>query len=67
VSSYRVRITATSLNYRKGPGTNYAINGQVRKGEVYTIVSESSGAGAKKWGELKSGVGWLSLDYCQRL
>jgi hypothetical protein len=64
--AYTVKITANTLNYRKGAGTNYAVAGTVKKGEVYTIVEESSGAGAAKWGKLKSGAGWLSLDYCQK-
>ena len=33
----------------------------------YTIVAESNGAGATKWGKLKSGAGWISLDYCKKL
>lgn len=34
-----------------------------RKG-VFTIVAESSGTGSTKgWGKLKSGAGWISLDY----
>ena len=32
---------------------------------VYTIVAESAGAGATKWGKLKSGAGWISLDYAK--
>jgi len=64
--SYLVTITASKLNYRKGPGTNYAVSGQVSKGEVYTIVEESTGTGATKWGKLKSGAGWISLDYAKR-
>ena len=62
---YKVRITATDLNIRKGPGTNYGINGQIKPG-VYTIVSEAMGAGASKWGKLKSGAGWVSLDFCKK-
>lgn len=64
---YRVRITASVLNIRKGPGTNYATNGSIRDKGVYTVVEEATGAGAKKWGKLKSGAGWISLDYTTRL
>jgi uncharacterized protein YgiM (DUF1202 family) len=59
-------VTASVLNIRKGPGTGYAVAGQIKNGGVYTIVAESTGAGATKWGKLKSGAGWISLDYCQR-
>lgn len=64
---YRVKITASVLNIRKGPGTNYGKNGSIRDKGVYTIVDESTGAGATKWGKLKSGAGWISLDYCKKL
>lgn len=66
-TSYRVRVTASVLNIRKGPGTNYGTNGSIKDKGVYTIVQESSGAGATKWGKLKSGAGWISLDYCKKL
>ena len=64
---YKVRITATDLRIRKGPGTNTAIVQKAIKPGVYTIVSEADGPGAKKWGKLKSGLGWVSLDYCNKL
>lgn len=62
---YTVRVTATNLNIRKGPGTNNAKNGVIKPG-VYTIVSEATGQGATLWGMLKSGAGWISLDYAKR-
>jgi uncharacterized protein YgiM (DUF1202 family) len=64
---YLVKITASVLNYRSGAGTNYPVKGTVKQGEVYTIVGESSGTGAKLWGKLKSGAGWLSLDYVVKI
>lgn len=60
-TSYTVKITADVLNVRAGAGTNYKVNTQVRKGEVYTIVGESNG-----WGKLKSGAGWISLKYTSK-
>ena len=63
----KVRITATDLRIRKGPGTNTAIVQKAIAPGVYTIVSEATGEGATKWGKLKSGVGWVSLDYCKKL
>lgn len=63
--SYVVRIDATDLNIRKGPGTNYGTNGQTGRGS-FTIVDEANGPGASKWGKLKSGAGWISLDYTRR-
>lgn len=64
---YMVRVTADVLNIRKGAGTNYGTNGSIKDKGVYTIVAESSGAGANKWGKLKSGAGWISLDYCKKV
>lgn len=66
-SPYRVRVTADVLNIRKGAGTNYGTNGAIRDKGVYTIVQESTGQGATKWGKLKSGAGWISLDYTTKV
>lgn len=61
-SSYKVKIDATTLNIRNGAGTNYKINGTVKKGEIYTIVEEKNG-----WGKLKSGAGWIYLGYTKKV
>lgn len=65
--SYKVRIATDVLNIRKSAGTNYPIVGRVTRGGVYTIVDEANGTGASKWGRLKSGAGWISLDYVTKL
>lgn len=65
---YSVKVNTASLNIRKGPGTNYDKTGkQIKDYGVYTITQEGTGPGAKKWGKLKSGAGWISLDYCIKL
>lgn len=61
VGSYTVKITTAVLNVRREPNTNSTITAQVRKGEVYTIVAESG-----NWGKLKSGAGWICLDYTSK-
>lgn len=66
-SRYNIRVTTDALNVRKGPGTNYDITTTIRDRGVYTIVSESAGSGASKWGKLVSGAGWISLDYVERV
>ena len=66
-ASYLVKVTTDVLNIRKGPGTNYGANGAIRDKGTYTIVAESTGAGASKWGKLKSGAGWISLDYTKKV
>ena len=59
-----------AANIRKGPGTNYGSRGYTGKG-VFTIVEESTGKGATKWGLLKSYAskkdGWVSLDYAKKV
>lgn len=60
--SYLVKITATTLNVRAGAGTQYRINTQVKKNQVYTIVGEQNG-----WGRLKSGAGWIHLSYTKKI
>lgn len=62
--SFQVRVDSTCLNIRKGPGTNYARTGNFTGKGVFTIVDVKQGEGAKYgWGKLKSGAGWISLDY----
>ena len=63
---YKVRVTATDLRIRKGPSTDDAIVGIIQPG-VYTIVSEAAGKGATLWGKLKSGKGWISLDFAKKV
>jgi uncharacterized protein YraI len=62
-----VQVSISTLNIRKGPGTNYNKTGTFTGKGVFTITAVQSGAGSKKgWGKLKSGAGWISLDYCTR-
>lgn len=58
---YTVRVAASGVTIRTGPGANCNPAGTIKPG-VYTIVSEATGAGAKLWGKLKSGAGWIALD-----
>jgi len=61
--SYLVEVRIDDLRIRSGPGTNYKRVGFTGKG-TFTIVETKSGAGSKSgWGKLKSGAGWISLDY----
>lgn len=64
---YLVKVTASLLNIRKGPGTNYEKTGCITDKGTYTIVGEQTGTGAKKWGRLKSGAGWIALDYTKKV
>lgn len=64
---YLIIVDAYALNYRSGPGMNYPVNGVIYRNEVHTIVEESDGPGDSKWGRLKSGVGWVSLDLMKKM
>lgn len=67
-SSFKVQISISDLNIRKGPGTNYATTGKFTGKGVFTIVDTKQGTGsAKGWGKLKSGAGWISLVYATRI
>lgn len=63
--SFKVQVSISDLYIRKGPGTNYGKNGFCPKG-VYTIV-ETKNAGGHTWGRLKSGAGWIALEYVKRV
>lgn len=65
---FRVKVSIDDLNIRRGPGTNYDKVGAYTGKGVFTIVEVSSGPGsASGWGRLKSGAGWISLDYAERV
>ena len=59
---YQVRITCDALNVRGGPGVHYPRNTVIKDKKKYTIVEEQKG-----WGKLKSGSGWISLQYTERV
>lgn len=60
-----VRVTIENLNIRKGPGTSYDKVGYCPTGS-YTIV-ETKVADGYTWGRLKSGAGWIALEYTERV
>jgi flagellum-specific peptidoglycan hydrolase FlgJ len=65
---YLVRVSINELNIRTGPGTNYNRTGSFTGKGTFTIVEVKPGAGSKSgWGKLKSGAGWISLDYTTKV
>lgn len=65
---FLVRISIKDLNIRKGPGTNFTKTGKYTGIGVFTIVEVADGQGSSSgWGRLKSGAGWCSLDFCQKI
>ena len=63
---YVVKITAKTLNVRAGAGTKYKVVTTVKKDYQYTIVEEKKN-GSTTWGKLKSGAGWISLQYTKKV
>ena len=66
VVSYYVMVSTKNLplNVRSEPSTAkgaLSVIGTLPIGSVHLIVKESTGIGAKLWGQLESG-GWISLD-----
>lgn len=67
-NEFLVKVDVSDLNIRKGPGTNYNKTGSFTGKGVFTIVDVSNGIGSNKgWGKLKSGAGWIALDYAKRI
>ena len=66
--TFRVRVRIDDLNIRTGPGTSYQTTKRVTGKGVFTIVDVQPGLGSVRgWGRLKSGAGWISLDFAERL
>lgn len=65
---FLVKVGIDDLNIRTGPGTNYIPIGEHIAPGVYTIIEVKEGKGSKTgWGRLKSGSGWISLDYAKKV
>ena len=59
---YLVKVTVNKLNIRGGPGTSYKIQGAITDKGTYTIVDTQG-----EWGKLKSGAGWINLNYTKKI
>lgn len=67
-ASFVVKVSINNLNIRKGPGTNYAATGRFTGIGAFTITEVRTGAGSNAgWGKLKSGAGWISLDFAKKI
>jgi len=67
INPYLVKVLTDKVYIRSGAGTDNAVTGSIIAGGVFTIVAEACGYGAKLWGKLKSGMGWISLDDTRKL
>ena len=60
---YKVQVSITDLNIRKGPGMNYDKIGKYTGKDVFTSTEERSGKGAIKGGtNLSPGLEGLLLN-----
>lgn len=65
--SFKVKVVIDNLNIRTGPGTNNSRTGFIKPG-IYTITEIQNGKGSNSgWGKLKSGAGWISLDFVEKV
>ncbi len=65
VKSYMVRVKIPDLRIRTGAGIGYAVTEFCPIG-TYTII-ETKKADGYNWGKLKSGAGWIALEYTERI
>lgn len=63
--SYSIKVDRNDLRIRKEATTSSTAIGYIKPG-TYTIVQEKSADGYT-WGKLKSGVGWIALEYVTKI
>lgn len=61
-NAYRVKAMVYTLNVYEAPTTDAEITAKIEDFGVYTIVAESAGKGASRWGKLENGLGWIPLE-----
>lgn len=67
-NEFKVYVSSDKLRIRTGPGTENATTGKYTGVGTFTISEVQNGTGSKTgWGKLKSGAGWISLDYAKRI
>ena len=57
-AGYTVKVTASLLNVRSGPGIENSVVGMIRKNATYKLLEIKDG-----WGRIASPAGWVSLSY----
>lgn len=67
-TSFSVKVDINYLNIRKGPGMDCERTGNYTGKGTFVITEVKDGNGSDAgWGRLKSGEGWISLDYATRV
>ena len=57
-AGYTVKVRASLLNVRSGPGIENSVVGMIRKDATYKLLEIKDG-----WGRIASPAGWISLSY----
>lgn len=70
-TEYAVTIIASAVNVRTEPNINSSkVRTLINDKNTYTIVEEKTGPSGPnstgKWGKLKSGIGWILLEFTKR-
>ena len=69
--AYKVKIIASSLYVRTGPGKTNTARTTVKLNQIHTIIEESKSSDGKVWGLLEqyksNRDGWISLAYTQKI
>ncbi len=60
--NYKVKVLPILLNVRNAPNGNAPVVGRLRQNDTYTIVEVQDG-----WGKLKSGAGWINLEFVEKI
>ena len=64
---YLVKVKADCLNIYNEASPNNIKRGAIKDRGVYTIIEEKTDCAGTKWGKLKSGAGWISLDFVEKI
>ena len=55
---YDIKVTASLLNVRSGPGIENSVIGMIRKNTICKLLEIKNG-----WGRIANPAGWISLSY----
>jgi Cpl-7 lysozyme C-terminal domain. len=67
-TNYDVVIAVPSLHVRQGPSfDHYVVTTLIEDCTRYTIVEEEIDSDSNVWGALRSGLGWINLEFTKRI
>lgn len=65
-TTYKIKITGSSVNVRKGAGTSYGKIGSVKKNQTFTYLGSKKASNGKVWYKIQytsTKTGWVSGTY----